>query len=81
LTTKDTNIRNVLLNFIFLNFIQTFGKPYGIRPRYYWEHIGNTFENLRIFWEHAGNTLPRKEKRKKKLTPPPKGKTGPIMSA
>jgi hypothetical protein len=47
----------------------------------YWKHIGNTFENLRIFWEHAGNTLPRKEKRKKKLTPPPKGKTGPIMSA
>jgi hypothetical protein len=55
------------------------GKPYGIRPRCYWEHIGNTFENLTIFWEHAGwKHIANKGKNKNNSPHPQKEKQDPL---
>ncbi len=52
------------------------GKPYGIKPRCYWEHLE---EHIR---EYFGNMLgthwEQGQKKKKQKTPP--GKTEPIMS-
>ncbi len=75
----------------------TLSKPYGIKRRCYWEHLGECikkhFWNLGILWGLDGNTLGtrgKKPKKKKKKppphpphpTPPPKGKKPePIMSA
>jgi hypothetical protein len=45
------------LNFIFLVYIQgswTLGKPYGIKPRYYWEHIGNKGKKEKNWNIHEG---------------------------
>jgi len=72
----------------------TLGKPYGIKCRCYWEHLGECikehFSNLGILWGLDGNTLKTREKKpKKKNSPHPtpphltfkRKKTEPIMSA
>jgi len=72
----------------------TLGKPYGIKCRCYWEHLGECikehFSNLGILWGLDGNTLRTREKKpKKKNSPHPtpphltfkRKKTEPIMSA
>jgi hypothetical protein len=38
---------------------RTLGKTYGIKARYYWEHIGNL---IRTHWELERNMLGTKEK-------------------
>jgi len=53
------------------------GKPYGIKPKCYWEHLGE------YIWEHDENTLGTREKEKKSLPPhappdPQKEKTRPF---
>ncbi len=56
------------------------GKPYGIKPRCYWEHLG---ENLGTLWELDGNKLGTREKNKKSFSAHPlkkKKKTGLFMS-
>jgi hypothetical protein len=71
------------LGFTFLVYTQgswILGKPYGIKPRCYWEHLGE------CIWEHFENLMRtdgNKGKNKKSMFPPPfrKGKTGPFMSA
>jgi len=59
--------------------VEPLGKPYGIKPRCYWQHFGNL---MRTPWEHDRNTLGTKGKKQK--TPLPhfkKKETGPFMSA
>jgi hypothetical protein len=71
------------------------GKPHGIKPRCYWEHleepIWEQFENLRTFWEfdvdwmralweHIGNKG-RKQKKNSLFPPLKKEKTGSFMSS
>jgi len=49
------------------------GKPYGIKPRCYWEHLGehiweldgNKRNFMKSFWEHDGNTLGTSGKKQK----------------
>jgi hypothetical protein len=54
-------------------------KPYGIKPRCYWEHFGECiwehFGKLKIFWEHIQNKKKKKTKKNSAHpTPLPKGK-------
>ncbi len=51
-------------------------KPYGIKPRCYWEHLG---EHI---WEHFENLMGTREKTKNPCPPFfEKEKSGPFMSA
>jgi hypothetical protein len=87
-TSLDPQLQNINnctpTGFTFSVYIHgswTLGKPYGTKPRCYWEHLGERilehFENLMgTHWEQVNLFL-------KSLSPRPLGKkkTGPPMSA
>jgi hypothetical protein len=54
--------------------IWTLGKPYRIKPRCYWESLGNNFRTWGTPWEQDGNTFGNKRKNKNNLPHPAKQK-------